>query len=1062
MSKRDTKRDKKGDKKRTKKSKKQPKVVDLPEVKETPVSIVAKQITHPTLDEIISGSTVDVQILSEPTSKARAATIQVENKIFQEIMAKMNVRNVDVEKKRDYEGSRSEPKYVESHAKLSERVGTNLGYQREKSTYKISRNNINEITRLLEERKKSGPEIFVEMEASFGIFKRTFEPGLKSGFDFKNLKTYLSTSASPKFSYMTTEDVVEIMEDGRGNIRCIYDPQNPKVKKWERKQRQTGTRNTIEIRELGVRITSSIENDAELKPNVWKPHLKRERTRTSFRVNLTIDKDQLSSSFQPFVIDITKVQETPIIWDGEIPSYGNTFIKNEVEIEIASKVSGLQIAENFAKIIEYVYRASICNLNQDEGVEIDESLFDLKQRAYAVKLHNTLFEQDIRALGNKYESDEYTMYDRAYWNKPKNIKLKYLQPVHNRQSDKYIFYLQNAPTTVKLNGTRFFLLMAQGCNWLLMPPYTVVKFGEIADTSYDGTYIDGELEQTVDEKTGDLKYIFHGFDILFYKGADVRMKPHNVRYEMVTDACSIFRDNITFKTIPKVYFTGGSLYDRIRSAHNAYIRMITKDKDSADGIIIQSPYKYSGGYTLNKAKNFIDQFATYKWKPSDQLTIDFKAVAATLDLVKDLDFPRINKKNVDKAFILKIKKGPLLQPFRQTTPVKYDGDMILDSKTIKAFNLTGDIVECKWDYKGNQFIPVRSRDDRSHPNYIDTATDVWEDIHNPVKISTLTGDDLILLRKRHNIIKDLMINKYIKKGATIVDIGSGRGGDLSKWRRAGIKKVYAVEPSFDESKKDDFSVNTREEFIKRLKEEQKLKGAPDVELVKYGIENTKQIKNIVKGDTIDTVVSFFSLTFMAENEAKFTSFMKTIDLLVPVGGLFIGTVMDGHRVFDLLTRSGKLESATTDELRSKIKSLRNTKVDIFDANYGVAIDEDVDYISAEYLKRENPDYTAFEEGTALAFDTNAFTIAQSDEYGFDMTDPFENQITITIHDPTSMVNYTEWLFNYKDFKIRMEDLGFVEKSSFYLDDDETRYLPKDSFVFSALNRSFVFERVKKL
>ena len=48
---------------------------------------------------------------------------------------------------------------------------------------------------------------------------------------------------------------------------------------------------------------------------------------------------------------------------------------------------------------------------------------------------------------------------------------------------------------------------------------------------------------------------------------------------------------------------------------------------------------------------------------------------------------------------------------------------------------------------------------------------------------------ILRMRKFNNFIKSILINLYVKEGDSILDLASGKGGDLNKW---GVRKVRSV------------------------------------------------------------------------------------------------------------------------------------------------------------------------------------------------------------------------------------------------------------------------------
>jgi hypothetical protein len=165
-------------------------------------------------------------------------------------------------------------------------------------------------------------------------------------------------------------------------------------------------------------------------------------------------------------------------------------------------------------------------------------------------------------------------------------------------------------------------------------------------------------------------------------------------------------------------------------------------------------------------------------------------------------------------------------------------------------------------------------------------------------------------------------------------------------------------------------------------------------------------------------------------------------------------------VFELLDDVGVLQSSSTEDLKKILKSNQSKNQIIFDNVYGdIKVSKDTEFIQNELMARTETDYEPFVlDENPLVFTTASYTIAQSGEYEFDRTSPFENEITITINDKSSMVNYTEWIFDYEYLKKSLTKLKFKELETYFLNEGPAMYLPKDSFIFSSLNRVFAFER----
>jgi hypothetical protein len=125
-----------------------------------------------------------------------------------------------------------------------------------------------------------------------------------------------------------------------------------------------------------------------------------------------------------------------------------------------------------------------------------------------------------------------------------------------------------------------------------------------------------------------------------------------------------------------------------------------------------------------------------------------------------------------------------------------DWNMITSDKKIIISNIgfisgltVGKIYEfVVTDNSELQFL--RIRDDKPFPN---SSKIVSRNIsENTVSMKNLQGRECLMMRKMHNKVKNLMYKMSKVEGSIVLDIGTGQGGDLSKWEKS--KKVYCVEP----------------------------------------------------------------------------------------------------------------------------------------------------------------------------------------------------------------------------------------------------------------------------
>ena len=155
-------------------------------------------------------------------------------------------------------------------------------------------------------------------------------------------------------------------------------------------------------------------------------------------------------------------------------------------------------------------------------------------------------------------------------------------------------------------------------------------------------------------------------------------------------------------------------------------------------------------------------------------------------------------------------------------------------------------------------------------------------------------------RRYHNQIKDYLIQKYA--GEVVLDLGSGAGGDISKYAKVNhIKKLFLVEPS---------STNI-EELKRRLEMPDYSSLKPKVKVLQAGAEETERIVSFIKEDLgpngkVDTIFMFFVLTFFFKNREMLVRLFQTISSVLKKEGDFITTIMEGSYVKPHLQEKGDI------------------------------------------------------------------------------------------------------------------------------------------------------------
>ena len=277
----------------------------------------------------------------------------------------------------------------------------------------------------------------------------------------------------------------------------------------------------------------------------------------------------------------------------------------------------------------------------------------------------------------------------------------------------------------------------------------------------------------------------------------------------------------------------------------------------------------NGPFNTTRTKHRPDR-RTLKWKPLTQNTIDFR-YHQTKNCLEYLD-DRGNYRCFQGT---------------RNHPISSDLQQLLDLNGHQITDLS--IIEVGFDPDDQDLKVIRARPDKQKPNTELVAKSNWDLIFDPITRQTLTGQDIRLMRKYHNRIKSDLFNSV--RESVILDIGSGRGGDVNKWKQAKLKHVFAVEPNRAHLK----------ELRNRLK---KAKIENRVTIINSGGQETDKITRVVKKkypQGVDHVSLMLSMSFFWENKRMVQQLSETIRSVLKPGGTVIFLTISGSGLRNLLT-----------------------------------------------------------------------------------------------------------------------------------------------------------------
>jgi mRNA (guanine-N7-)-methyltransferase len=193
------------------------------------------------------------------------------------------------------------------------------------------------------------------------------------------------------------------------------------------------------------------------------------------------------------------------------------------------------------------------------------------------------------------------------------------------------------------------------------------------------------------------------------------------------------------------------------------------------------------------------------------------------------------------------------------------------------------------------------------------------------------------LRKYHNWIKRQLINKYASKTNKLLDLASGKGGDLQKWQDARIKVVRGY----------DIDAPSINEANRRLAQSNVIPEMNHSSNVTFTVKDLSI--NVLDSpiQTFDVVTSMFAFHYFFQTQDTFETILASIENNLKVDGYFMCCMFDGETTEDKINNGSFL--STNFKLRQK-NSTEFSKMSPFGKRISVLMKETVlDTETDEYL-----------------------------------------------------------------------------------------------------------------
>lgn len=364
------------------------------------------------------------------------------------------------------------------------------------------------------------------------------------------------------------------------------------------------------------------------------------------------------------------------------------------------------------------------------------------------------------------------------------------------------------------------------------------------------------LDTEVEYKDGEI--IIHIFDVIFDSlHINIRVLKFNKRYlylqqvfKDIKNIKNLFYKNLKIDIKIKKFSLFHNLEDIIPTINYVY------QTDNYDGVIFQPDVVY------NDLSHRI-----FKWKPRYMNTIDF-LISCNKPLFKN------------KQYEVLIPVDRTQKPYKENNYEIWKNNELFEYKT--SFSLNNFVVECFFHPIIKRFVPTKIRFNKKFPNKDSVIESNFNIIRNPISLNYFKGIGMKFLRKAINSFKTTLLKKY---GGTLLDIGTGQGGDINKWdlNKKGFDKVICYEPSsqmLDELQSRLKKLNIRyfvdDEQTQNKNQKYKNNDYKVIVIKKYF--NNENIFDLIYNNdiSVDIITMFFSTNFVFESAVSLNDFIEAL------------------------------------------------------------------------------------------------------------------------------------------------------------------------------------------
>ena len=428
----------------------------------------------------------------------------------------------------------------------------------------------------------------------------------------------------------------------------------------------------------------------------------------------------------------------------------------------------------------------------------------------------------------------------------------------------------------KTDGTRRLLFVNGGGFWLVMGE-NINRVVALAGDSRDRVIylFDGELLQKGEVKNLQERYLYVVYDGLYLGSEDIRSEPHTQRLDHFDD----FFENPKLKNFIRPFlqlvkvekkefheFISGSQSSGPQDRESLFeiTKQLQKERKNkpydTDGYVFipeEMPYNSGIDKCAPRDRRWINAPDMVKWKDPHNITIDFLIEA--------------------QGDVFGLHLGSIKEKARFTID---GGDLRLVSGAIGEFEFLNGRPRLR-----------KIRTDKKVPNSVAVGEGLLKLLEDPIAIETLSGDNLRLVRKYHNRVKRAYF--AADQGKTILDLGSGPGGDYDKMSH--YSKIVFVEPSLENINQMRLRIKEPFEVVNSMRQIDAINLQHRLLVVHSPAESSDLVTAATKKfiGLVDTVSMQFSLTFFWKSQSLLRSLKETITSNLKPGGSFIFATLDG-------------------------------------------------------------------------------------------------------------------------------------------------------------------------